>query len=221
MVRPRILERRIIVTKKGVTKEVTLGHLPKKWLTPQETESIIAVAARHSLVEAAALTLYSYGLRRSEVVGSDTLPGIRRRDVNLTASTIWIHGKGDPRQIVKDRELSFPPDVMSLIRPVLLQTPTPETKVFNVDEVTIWRHLKNYAQEAGVQDWEKVHPHRLRAYFANDAKWRRGLSDLDVRDLMRHKSLVQTQTYTGVSPPDYQAAKMRQIADSREANQPT
>jgi integrase len=215
MPRPRILERRIIVTKKGVRKEVTVGHLPKKWLTPLETEAVLKIAASHSQVDHAILTLYSYALRRSEVVGSDTLPGIRRRDINLSSSTIWIHGKGDPRQIVKDRELSFAPSVMTLIRPLLLQTPTPEAKVFDVDEVTIWRHLKQYAREAGIPDWNLVHPHRLRAYFANDAKWRRGLGDLDVQQLCRHKTLKQTQEYTGPAPPDFQAAKMRQIAESR------
>lgn len=228
MPRPRVLERRVVTTYKTfdgwripVDEVKTIGHLPKKWLTPEETESIIRVAENHSKMEACALRLYSYGLRRGEVVGSATLPGIRRRDVNTLKGTIWVRGKGDPRSVVKDRELAFPDEVMRTLSTLVLDTPLPDDKVFRISDDTIWLHLKQYAQEAGLKDWQKVHPHRLRAFFANDAKWRRGLDDFDVQQLMRHKSPVQTQQYTGPAPPDFQAKKMREISQSRLNDQET
>lgn len=220
--RPRVLERKVVTSYKTfdgwhipVDELKVVGHLPKKWLTPEETESTIKVAEKHDPKEAAVYRLYSYGLRRSEVVGSDTLPGIRRRDVNTLTGTIWVRGKGDPRSIVKDRELAFPDEVMRLMSRFVLETPEAGDRVFAFDEVTIWRHLKQYAREAGIQDWERVHPHRLRAFLANDAKWRRGLDIADITGLMRHKGPGQTMEYTGPMPPDYAAKKMRQISQSR------
>ncbi len=61
----------------------------------------------------------------------------------------------------------------------------------------------------------EMNPHRLRAFFAEDAKWRWGLDVLDVRDLMRHKRLAQAETYTDVASPNYLTDRMREISEKR------
>ena len=76
----------------------------------------------------------------------------------------------------------------------------PNDRVFPISEYAINLVLKNYCKRAGVEDWVQVSTHRLRAYFATDAK-DRGFDSFLIRDLMRHRNLTTTNDYVGRSTP--------------------
>ncbi len=156
------------------------------------------------------LLLMRYGLRCGEIVGWRGLPGIRVQDVRDTG--IWIKGKGYAAGIVQDRLVPMPPDVMELLKSfVSLGRRRPEDKVFPLSEYWAEQIVKGYAKRAGIEDWERVGPHRLRAFFATDAK-DKGQDAFTIRDLMRHKNITTTNLYVGQSSPARLARVVKDLA---------
>ena len=166
-----------------------------KWLEPEEVERILAVAKEDSNERYLMVLLMRYGLRCGEIVGWRGLPGIHKEDLRLKG--IWVKGKGYARGIVQDTLYPLSDDVMIQLR-AHAEPLQPSAKLFPISEVHAERLVKKYAQVAGVEDWERVGPHRLRAFFNNDMK-RKGI-DLGLRkDMMRHKSITTTMIYeTGI-----------------------
>ncbi len=156
---------------------------------------MLAVAKEDSHERYLMVLLMRYGLRCGEIVGWRGLPGIHKEDLRLKG--IWVKGKGYTRGIVQDTLYPLNDDVMTQLR-VYAEPLQPSDKLFPISEVHAERLVKKYAQLAGVEDWERVGPHRLRAFFNNDMK-RKGI-DLGLRkDMMRHKSITTTMIYeTGI-----------------------
>jgi site-specific recombinase XerD len=73
-------------------------------------------------------------------------------------------------------------------------------KIYHISEEHYIRQLKRYAAYAGLRNPESITPHRLRAYFASDAR-DKGVDALVLKDLMRHADLRTTQLYTGRTSP--------------------
>lgn len=174
----------------------------KVWLTQIQVSSMLSVAKGNSDRDYILLLLMRYGLRCGEIVGWRGLPGIKRED--LREKGIWVKGKGYSRGIVQDRLVPMPAEVMNRIRSFASTAP-PGNKLFTISEVWAEKVVKNCARLAGLEDWQRVGPHRLRAFFATDAK-DRGLDAFTIRDLMRHKNITTTNLYVGQSSPDRLAA---------------
>src|SRR5207249_1303838 len=87
----------------------------------------------------------------------------------------------------------------------------PGIRIGDIRDEGIWVKGKGYAREAGIDDWEMVGPHRLRAFFATDAK-DKGLDAFTIRDLMRHKNITTTNLYVGQSSPERLAKMVNQLA---------
>ncbi len=161
------------------------------------------------------LLLMRYGLRCGEIVGWRGLPGIRIGDIRDEG--IWVKGKGYARGIVQDRLVPVPRDLIRQLRDYIARTLVShfneqnEDKVFPISEVRAEQIVKRYAREAGIDDWEMVGPHRLRAFFATDAK-DKGLDAFTIRDLMRHKNITTTNLYVGQSSPERLAKMVNQLA---------
>jgi integrase len=157
-----------------------------------------------------------YGVRCGEVVGWRGLPGIRVQD--LRDNGIWIKGKGYAAGIVQDRLVPMPPDVMELLKTFInMGRRRSEEKLFPITEYWAEQIVKGYAKRAGIEDWERVGPHRLRAFFATDAK-DKGQDAFTIRDLMRHKNITTTNLYVGQSSPERLAKIVKSLA-SQEGNQ--
>lgn len=161
------------------------------------------------------LELMRYGLRCGEIVGWRGLPGIKIADIRNEG--IWVKGKGYARGIVQDRLIPIPKKLMQQLRRYANQTSqeTPfehrDHKVFSLSEVRAEQIVKRYAREAEIDDWERVGPHRLRAYFATDAK-DKGFDAFTIRDLMRHKNITTTNLYVGQSSTERLARIVEQLA---------
>jgi integrase len=139
------------------------------------------------------------------------------RIADVRQDGIWVKGKGYARGIVQDRLVPIPKDLIRQLRQYAGRTPTTglkegqEDKIFPISEVRAEQIVKRYAKESGIEDWERVGPHRLRAFFATDAK-DRGLDAFTIRDLMRHKNITTTNLYVGQSSAERLARIVEDIA---------
>ncbi len=143
-------------------------------------------------------TLYSAGLRVSEVVGMDD------GDLDFDQGILRVRGKGRKERIapigsyacralqkwLAVRELS-PKEESGRAAPVF-------TNRFGTRLTTrsIGRMLEKYIQESGLDG--RTSPHTLRHSFATHLL-DRGADIRSVQELLGHKSLVTTQIYTHVS----------------------
>jgi integrase/recombinase XerD len=174
----------------------------KVWLSSVQVQTMLRLARQNSERDFLLLQLMRYGLRCGEIVGWRGLPGIRIEDIRQQG--VWVKGKGYARGIVQDRLVPIPREVMQNLQQYAAKTvaakftPGEEDKVFPISEVRAEQIVKRYAREAGIDDWERVGPHRLRAFFATDAK-DKGFDAFTIRDLMRHKNITTTNLYVGQS----------------------
>ncbi len=158
------------------------------------------------------LQLMRYGLRCGEIVGWRGLPGIRCYD--LRENGIWIKGKGYDRGIVQDRLVPMPLKIMDRLKMFASKVASwkiAEQKIFPISEVRVEQIVKNYARLSKIEDWQRVGPHRLRAFFATNAK-DNGLDAFTIRDLMRHKNITTTNLYVGQSSTDRLASIVEQLS---------
>jgi integrase/recombinase XerD len=186
----------------------------KIWLTTAQVNQMLSLAQARKQRDYLLLALMRYGLRCGEIVGWRGLPGIRLPDVRTGG--IWIKGKGYARGIVQDRLVPLPKEIIRELRIYALgdstqRTGSDDARVFPLSEVRAEQIVKRYAKEAGIDDWERVGPHRLRAYFATDAK-DKGLDAFTIRDLMRHKNITTTNLYVGQSSTERLSRIVEELA---------
>lgn len=188
-----------------------MGYTPKKpkiWLSEKQVDAILRAARKRRERDFQIFRLCRYGLRIGEVVGRGRLRGIRLMD--LRTDGIRILGKGGtetlyplPRRVLRD-----------LRRYIGCNNQNPTDRIFPITEWAITLCLKGYAKRRGIQDWERVSTHRLRAYFATDAK-DRGFDSFLIRDLMRHRNLTTTNEYVGRSTPHALEQAMESLASRK------
>jgi integrase/recombinase XerC len=147
-------------------------------------------------------TMYSAGLRVSEVVGLDD------GDLDFDAAILRVRGKGRKERLAPvgsyaTRALERWLHVRKLApseKTVL--TPFPSTPVFvnkygrRLTTRSVGRMLEKYLKVAGLD--RRTTPHSLRHSFATHLL-DRGADIRSVQELLGHKSLVTTQIYTHVS----------------------
>src|SRR2546425_2806331 len=159
-------------------------------LTDQQVERMLLVSEKRSyrdylflcLIGAGTEGKAGRGLRIGEVVGvrkvtkyqawkdqdhhelgrewreSETdMPGIHKDD--LRDGAIWVKRKGG--ETLQIQVPSWLYEKIALYSRAL----NPKEKLFPFEERQGYSLVQMYAQLAGIQDWRKVHPHRLRHYF--------------------------------------------------------
>jgi integrase/recombinase XerC len=141
-------------------------------------------------------TIYSCGLRISE------LCGLRAEDIDWTAQSVRVRGKGMKERLVPIGQPALAAiDAYWKLLPALPSGPKP---VFQrggpgarpLSPRVLARRLKTYLALAGLDP--KVTPHKLRHSYAThllDA----GADLRSVQELLGHAHLVTTQTYTHVT----------------------
>ena len=172
----------------------------KVWLTVEQAGAMLELAKSRSLRDYYLMMLLRYSLRIGEVVGGETLHGIRTMD--LRENGVHVRGKGGT-----ERFIHLPRAFCGELAKTAPRTPG--ERVFPMTERNAEYFVKAYARRAGVPDWEYISPHRLRAFFATDLK-DRGYDPFTIRDMMRHKNVSTTNTYVGPPTP----AKQTEIIES-------
>jgi integrase/recombinase XerC len=139
--------------------------------------------------------LMRYSMRVGEVVGRNRLRGIRVCD--LRENGVRVLGKG-----TLEVDIPIPKRVMRELRGYVSGNGYLHStdRIFPISEQTVEVSIKRYARRVGITDYRRVTPHRLRAFFATDAR-DRGFDALTIRDLMRHAKLSTTDGYVGRATP--------------------
>ena len=144
--------------------------------------------------------LATTGMRRAEVCN------IKLGDIQKTSGkhVVDIVGKGD-----KHRLIVLTDDIYALIKsylklrevtlldkdlPLIVSHSTNGDPTKHVNEQTIYRIVKKYAELAGI-DPETLSPHCFRASFSTLAYNELGMSIEDIRDLMGHSASSTTAIY--------------------------
>ena len=153
-------------------------------------------------------TMYSAGLRISEVVGLD------HGDLDFEAEVVRVRGKGR-----KERLAPIGSYAMRALRqwlrtrvPSPREPAGPESPVFvnrfgrRLTTRSVARMLEKYLRQAALD--RRTTPHSLRHSFATHLL-DRGADIRSVQELLGHKSLVTTQIYTHVSTAALRAAYER------------
>ena len=171
---------------------LTLADVQKLLVAPAETDW--AGRRDRAILE----TLYSAGIRVSELVGLDVA------DADLNDGVITVRGKGK-----KERLALLGPNARSAVsrwldvRPNLLQNARADSPAIFLNRAggrlttrSVGRLLEKYLRSAGLDP--RTSPHTLRHSFAThmlDA----GADIRGVQELLGHKSLTTTQVYTHVT----------------------
>lgn len=155
-------------------------------------------------------------LGRETVSTHGDLPGIRPRDLKpdgiIVTGKGWKTGKSLAGGYAGSRFVPMPRHVMSLLKDhVQTQKLRPDDKLFSITCQWLEMRLKHTAKIVGVEDWQSVTPHRLRAFFATDAK-NKGYTPFQIKDLMRHRNLKTTEVYVGPSTPEQLTKMVRGLA---------
>ncbi len=154
-------------------------------LTPEEVSKLIG-SARNLFHYAMLLTMYSAGLRRSE------LCKLKVSNIDSGRMVIRIErGKGGV-----DREVPLNPKLLTTLREYWRADKPITPKV-------IWEAVQHAARKAGIQ--KHVTPHTLRHCFATHML-EDGADLRTIQVLMGHKDIEATTRYLHVSPKRLQAA---------------
>lgn len=176
------------------------------FLEINETERLIEAARGQSWEmkrdRAILETLYSSGVRVSELVGLDT------QDVDLLSGLLKVRGKGRKERIVpvgscadraiKEYRDSLPNGLDPKTTPLFINR-----SATRLTDRSVRRIILKYARKAELQ--KKVSPHTLRHSFATHLL-DRGADLRSVQELLGHEHLSTTQIYTHVT-----AKRLREV----------
>lgn len=145
--------------------------------------------------EAMLETIYSSGLRVSELIG------LKMTDVNFEAGFLRVTGKGSKERVVptSPRALQTIKRYMQGLRPALLKKRYSEYLFITargkpMTRQRFWQALARHARDAGL----KIAPHTLRHSFATHML--EGGADLrSLQKMLGHSDIATTQIYTKVS----------------------
>jgi len=169
-------------------------------LTRPEVERLLAapdVREPEGLRDRAMLeVLYSAGLRVSEVVG------LQAGDLRLDDALVRCRGKGGKERVVPlgRPAVAWVRRYQAEGRPALLRRRQSGALFVTrrgaaISRQTVWRRLRNYARQAGLE--EMVTPHTLRHSFATHLL--AGGADLrSIQEMLGHADIATTETYTHV-----------------------
>ena len=149
-------------------------------------------------------TIYSAGLRVSELVGADD------RDLDLAGGFMRVRGKGKKERLAPLGSYAVKAiRNWTAARTLASETENGQSPVFvnrfgnRLTTRSVARMLEKYLKQAGLD--QRTTPHTLRHSFATHLL-DRGADIRSVQELLGHKSLVTTQIYTHLSTANLRAA---------------
>lgn len=179
-----------------------------RFLTSEEAQALLAELRRRSRVlHDMALLALRTGLRSTEIFG------LTGQDLALDANIIYVTAKGGRRQPVHASA-----DVMDMLskyvsRPDALLFPARDGGRKRGTSFTFTRAVRALGLEEGISDTRmEVTFHTLRHTFASWLAQSGRVTLLELKELMRHESILMTMRYAHLIP-GHQAASLSIVAD--------
>lgn len=152
------------------------------------------------------------GFRRAELVGGDDprvpqekrLPGMMIE--NFRDGGVYILGKKADREVLQP----LPPALLSEVKTFIGRKSSGPLFDYSTDGVR--KICLKYAKAAGVPDWDRVHPHRLRHFYITNVARKTGRDPWKTRDMARHKNIATTNRYVSELRPDEKKHIIEEIA---------
>lgn len=132
------------------------------------------------------------------------LTGLRIEDFDWENNGVWLRGKKQDRE----RFHPFPLPLLEEIKTFI--GAKSKGRLFNVSGSLFWLLCHKYAKMAGIPDFGRVHPHRLRHSFITQA-YRKTRDPVKTQRLARHKSFQTTTGYIAESSPEELAEDMQKV----------
>lgn len=127
-------------------------------------------------------------------------PGIRKEDVTSEGvSVVWKGGEKNLRYLPSDLARELFAYASKLHK---------GQKIVGFTRQRGYQLCQDYAREAGISDWKRVHPHRFRHYFGTFHARRTGRDPWKVSSLMGHKDLRATRVYVEELSPEEEKAEL-------------
>ena len=128
---------------------------------------------------------------------------------DLKDDGIWVHGKGGTNKLQ-------PLDPSTVARLRAFIGTRKKGKIFDLTTGRCRQLMKRYAKLAGIQDFQLIHPHRLRHFLGSELKER---FDVKVaQDVLRHKTPVTTlNSYVRQTAPEKRREATKALQKRREA----
>ncbi len=125
------------------------------------------------------------------------LPGIKKEDVG--SDGLAVHSKGGIVRMFK-LPTSLLPELLSYAA-----TLKPGSRIVPLTERQANNLVKKYARMAGVQEWDRLHNHRLRFRFGSTYA-RKVKHDWQLSDLLTHKDARSAKSYREELTPEEEGA---------------
>lgn len=189
---------------KRLPKAITVDQIEKLLSAPNDGE--LLGARDRAILE----TLYSTGMRVSEVVG------LNRGDLNEAGACVHVRGKGRRERVAPlgSHALAALRHYLQMLeaeRPASGRSSSPEDPLFvnkngtRLSSRSVRRKVAKYLVEAGLDP--DISPHTIRHSFATHLL-DNGADLRSVQELLGHQSLSSTQVYTHLT-----SARLRQAYD--------
>jgi len=187
--------------KKDLTEEISVPKKKKnlpEFLSEEEVSRLLdapSVSTIKGIRDKALLELlYATGMRVSEIVN------LRLNNLDIEEKIVRIKGKGSKERLVPvgDIAMKFLMQYLLEARPRIASSKA-ENYIFlnmrgkKLTRVGIWKILKQYALQAGIE--KNIYPHILRHTFATHLL-KNGCDLRSLQLLLGHASLLTTQVYT-------------------------
>lgn len=148
---------------------------------PEDNISRMIAAADNPRDTLIVLALRNSGIRVSELLN------IQVQDIDFKEGVIRVFGKGGKTRLV----LIDSKTLQAITNYLQDRTSGP---IFNISPNYVRTIIKDLAKKAGLENWQKIHPHLLRHAFA--INWVKSGGDVEgLRRLLGHESLETTRIY--------------------------
>jgi site-specific recombinase XerD len=137
-------------------------------------------------------------VKKETVEKTYSKPGIKKRDLRERGVIVNRKGKG-PVLVALDSALMQ--ELRQYADPF-----KPEEKLFPVSEQQFYRACQSYAKVAGLEDWDRAHPHRWRHYFIDLQVERFKGDSFKIKILSGHSAVSNVEKYVHAHTPEEERA---------------
>lgn len=132
------------------------------------------------------------------------ITGLQIQDFRWDQGGVYLRGKK------ADREVFQPIPPVLLVETHQWIGKRSKGPLFDIHGDTLYKMLHKYARAAGLEDWQRVHPHRGRHSFITQV-WDKTGDQIMTQEFARHKNFNTTRDYIAHRTPEQKVKAIKEI----------